>query len=238
MKEHAQQFLEQGYCAYEGVLDAHEQDQIRAAMDGYWQAQGGAGTEKDFGFTIHPLLPAIPELAPFFAHPLIVETLRELFDDEVRLVHAGARMSNGASLPRIAWHNHYAWDESEILNRPRPTRALAGFYVDGTSVEAGPFIALPRTMSEPIGAPRGELFSAWAGENEVIMPPGSIAIFDTALWHAAKAGTRPEMRRLFGAHYQGWKNPRPHPEDNACNVPEIEEYKSRDARLRALLERP
>lgn len=237
MKEQVQQFLEQGFCCYEGVLDAREQDQIRAAMDNYWQAQGGGGIGNEFGFGINPLLPAIPELAQFLAHPLIVETLRELFDDEVHLVHAGARMSNQSSGPRIGWHNHYSWDASEVPNRARPTRALAGIYVDGTQPQVGPLIALPRRVEEPIGEPRGAGLEAWPGEVEVIMAPGSIAIFDTTLWHAAKAGTKPGMRRLFGAHYQGWQNPRSHPEDNACNVPEVEEYKRSEPRFRSLVER-
>ena len=235
MQEQVEQYLTKGFCAYESVLSASEQDQIRRALDGYCQAKNG--TTEGFGVAIHPLLAQIPELAPFLAHPLIVDTLAAVLQDDVHLVHAGARVSNEASYPRLHWHQHYGWDESEVPGRPRPTRALAGFYVDGTSDESGPLIILPRRFDEPIGPMRGGEFEAWPGEVEINLAPGSISIFDTTLWHAAKTGTKPGLRRLFGAHFQGWSNPRPHIEDNPCNVPEIEEYKHREPRLRALVER-
>ena len=231
MSEFTQQFLENGYCFFPGVLDVGEQDQIRRAMDAHRQLR--RGDDKEFGFAIHPLLRA---LAPFLAHPLIIETLRELFDDEVRLVHNGARMSSENSVARLSWHHHYSWDEAEVVGRARPTRALAGFYLDGTAPEVGPFIALPRAVGEPIGAPRAALEEAWPGEVEVIMPPGSLVLFDTALWHAAKAGTQSGMRRTFGAHYQGWSNPRSHPEDNECEGPQIAQFKRSEPRFRGLVE--
>ena len=229
--------MEQGYCFYPGVLDADEQDQIRRAMDAYWRAQGGE-MHGAFGFGIHPLMGVLPELAPFLAHPLIVETLGELFDDEVHLVHAGGRMST-RNIPgsRIGWHHHYGWDEGDVAGRARPRRALAGFYVDGTSAEIGQLLTLPRKIDDPIDAARGALDEAWPGEVEITLPPGSISILDTAVWHDAKAGTQPGMRRIFGSHYQAWSCSRPHPEDNDCDVPEIESYKRENPRLRGLVER-
>jgi ectoine hydroxylase-related dioxygenase (phytanoyl-CoA dioxygenase family) len=78
---------------------------------------------------------------------------------------------------------------------------------------------------------------AWPGEVEVLLPPGSVAIFDTTLWHSAKAGTQPGLRRLFGAHYQGWSETRVHGEDNACDSPEVLAETRDNIRFRNLVER-
>lgn len=237
MQEKAQQLLEQGFCSFEGVLSEEEQAAIRESIDGYWRAHEGPDKQDGFGMGIHPLMPVLPKLGVHLAHPVIVDTLREVFGEEPRLVHAGARISSQASAPRISWHHHYSWDESTLPGRTRPERVLAGVYVDGTMPSTGALVTLPRAFNDPIGELRGDHMQAWEGEMDVVMPPGSIALFDTALWHAAKAGNQPGLRRLFGAHYQGWSETRSHPEDNACDVPEIEPYKQVNARLRGLVEK-
>ncbi len=76
---------------------------------------------------------------------------------------------------------------------------------------------------------------AWAGEIKVEMPPGSIAVFDTALWHAAAKGTGTVARRLWGGHYQGWDETGTHPEDNEVDSPTIADQLPALPQLRALL---
>jgi hypothetical protein len=236
VQEKVQQLLEQGFCIFEAVLSESEQSEIREVIDEYWRSHDGPSKEDGFGMGIHPLMPVLPQLGVHLAHPVIVDTLREVFQEEVRLVHAGARISSQASAPRLSWHHHYPWDASALPERTKPERVLAAVYVDGTLPSTGALVVLPRAFNEPIGEMRGDNMLAWPGERDVLMRPGSIALFDTALWHAAKAGNQPGLRRLFGAHYQGWSETRAHPEDNACNVPEIEPYKQVNSRLRGLVE--
>lgn len=167
----------------------------------------------------------------------MIETLSGALQDEAHLVHLGARISGPQSVARLPWHNHYAWDGALLPQRTRIERLLIGIYVDGTETAAGPFIALPRRLNDPLGTPLGALYAAWPGEAQIEIPCGSIAIFDTALWHAAARGTGQSVRRLWGAHFQGWNDARTHPEDNAVNVPEIAAHKAAHPHLKRILER-
>lgn len=154
-----------------------------------------------------------------------------------------ARISGPQSAPRIEWHNHYAddwaggsWNAADLPRRDRLERVLAGIYVDGTRPESGPLIVLPRQCNDALGEPLGELREAWPSEAKIEAPPGSIAIFDTALWHCAARGSGTAMRRLWGAHYQGWNEKRAHPEDNPVDAAEIADYKNASPRLKKLID--
>ncbi len=235
-EEKAREIYEQGFCVLPAVYNADECRRMIEIMDAHWRDRGSPPLE-NFGFNIHPMMPQTPDIAPFLDQPLVIETTRETLRDDVRLVHLGARMSDRQSAERIEWHNHYAWDAASIPRRERIERVLWGIYVDGSNAEAGPLIALPRQFIQPLHAPLGELSAAWPGEVEVSAPPGSVVIFDTALWHAARRGSKATMRHLWGCHVQGWNDDRTHPEDNLCDVPEIAEYKRTHPTLRSLVER-
>ena len=247
LQHHVDELYLQGYTALEGLYSPEECERMREIMDGFWRSQGSPSlTDDEGGFTIHPMMPKVPEMAPFLDRPEPIEVMRRTLRDEVRLVHLGARVSGPLSAQRISWHNHYAsngdgppnaWDKESLPQRDRIERVLGGIYVDGTMPESGAFITLPREFRDPLGKPIGGLHDEWPGEVRVAMPPGSFAIFDTALWHAAMRGTGSAKRRLWGAHFQGWNDPRPHPEDNAVDAPEIERYKQERPRLRALIQR-
>ena len=101
----------------------------------------------------------------------------------------------------------------------------------------GPLIVLPRGLNDPID-PKGDVAKKWEGQIEVVVPPGSAVIFDTALWHCSKRGSSSELRHLWGGHYQGWSNPTPHPEDNTAENPTVAAFKAKLPVLRGLLEGP
>ncbi len=236
---HVERLQEQGFCVLPGFFSAADCRRMRAIMDGYWRAQGSPPLDaSDFGFTIHPMMARMPDMAAYLDAPEILQILGDALRDDVRLVHLGARVSGPQSAQRIPWHNHYAWDESGLPRRDRLERLLIGVYVDGTNPEAGSLIALPRRFQEPLGAPRGGAHDPWPGEVRIEAPPGSVAIFDTALWHTAERGTGDSLRRLWGGHYQGWREQRPHPEDNEVNAPQIAAAKAARPRLKALLDGP
>lgn len=221
---HIQQLYQQGYTALEGHFNASECQDMRDILDGYWRSQGSPSLEPEFGYTIHPLLARTPALAPYLDQQLLVEVLGGTLRDRAHLVHLGARISGPQSGDRISWHHHYGWGPEEFPKRTRIERLLVGVYVDGTQPETGAFVALPRTFEEPFQAPIDGGLQAWPGEVHVALPPGSIAIFDTALWHAARRGTGTENRRLWGCHIQGWADTRPHPEDNEVDAALIQQY--------------
>jgi hypothetical protein len=202
--------MEQGYCTIDSVFTPDECQDMRDRLQTYWRAQG-APPMKSFGFTIHPMLPRIPELKRFLIHPVLINAISEMFNEEAVLKHGGARMSDDRCEPAIGWHDHYAWDPARIPQRKRCERLLAGIYVDGSNAASGPLTAIPRRYNEPLGnAPQGDD----PREVAIDCPPGSIVIFDTALWHRAKRGNARAIRHLFGGHYMPKSDLRPHPEDN------------------------
>lgn len=239
-KEKSQQVHAQGYCVLESLCSPAECQSIKGLLDGYWDRRGRPSLQ-DFGLGIHPALEQIPELASFYANPIVIDTIAHVLEDNVRLRHTGARLSEETSPAAepslsIEWHNHYAWDRSGILGRTRVERVLGGVYLDGSNAEVGPLIVLPRRYNDPLDEGAGPSSSNWPGQVSVDVPPGSVVIFDTALWHTAGRGRQPGIRHLLGAHYQGWCNPRPHPEDNVTGGPGLEAVMGEFPALRGLLE--
>lgn len=225
-----------GFCLLPAVFSESERREMTAILRGYWE-RIGRPTLGGFGVAIHPLLQHLPDMAPFFAKPVVVDTVAGVLRDDVRLAHTGARLSDETSSASIGWHDHYAWDPGGLARRGKPERVLFGCYVQGSDAAAGPLVVLPRRVNEALEA-KGEAAADWPGQIEIEAPPGSVVIFDTALWHTAKRGRAPGHRYLWGAHCQGWNDPRPHPEDNASTRPEMLGYLNADLRLRGMLEPP
>jgi len=216
----AESIREKGYYIKENLLDSHECDEARNYLDDYWKSLGSPSKKEDhFSFAIHPLIPKVPALAHYLLeHPTLLEILHEAFSEpsEVRL--GGARMDNENSDAQIiGWHHHYGWDTADLPNRKGIGRVLANIYLDGSNDEIGALSVIPRRFDEPIGErptdndPR---------ETSVHLSPGSVIVFDTAVWHRAKRGSKPGMRHVFGGHFQAKSNLRPHREDNDVTVPE------------------
>jgi len=228
LRQHVAAMNEQGYTLLSGFFSPGECGRMSSLFDSHVakvkmpvQENGG------FGIAIHPLLPAIPELATFMDRPELAEVLGAVLQDEPHLVHLGARISDGQSAHRIGWHHHYGWDVANLLSRKKVERVLFGVYVNGTMQEVGPLLAKPRKFDDPIGECKANKEGIWEGEQFVESPPGSVVIFDTALWHSAQRGTKAGPRILWGAHVQGWSDLRPHGEDNLVNGPEMDSYKTK-----------
>jgi hypothetical protein len=228
---------EQGYCLLPALYSEGDLVEMRRILDAYWEGLGSPELG-GFGIGIHPLLEKVPAMTPYFVRQEFVDIIGAVLRDEVRLTHTGARISDETSATNIGWHNHYSWDASAIPGRRKIERVLGGVYVDGTTRQSGPLVVLPRRYNDPLSAPAAAHDAAWPGQLEVDAPPGSGIVFDTALWHTAARGTEPGRRRLFGAHYQGWSDPRPHPEDNVVGSPELERFKSEMPLLRSILDGP
>jgi hypothetical protein len=232
----AREVYEQGFCVLPALWSEDELIEIRHSLDAYWESQGSPELA-GFGMGIHPLLEKVPAVTPYFVKQEIVDIIGLVLQDDVRLTHTGARLSDESSATNIGWHNHYSWDAATIPHRDKIERVLGGVYVDGSTAATGPLIALPRRYNDPLSEP-GDSCGDWPGQVVVEAPPGSGVIFDTALWHTAARGNAPGRRRLFGAHYQGWSDPRPHPEDNIVGSPELERYKREIPLLSRLLDGP
>ena len=239
LKSKAREVSERGYCLIESAYDEKECDQIRTVFKELREKRGGLSTEQtSMGF--HPLLELGPEMAPFYEKSILVEAMAEVLQDDVRLAHTGAAVfSNAPSQPILTtWHDHYAWEIPPTgLQREHPERILCGVYVDGSDREIGPLIVLPRQLNDSVEA-KGDGDAVWEGEEEVVMPPGTAVIFDTAVWHCSRRGTSRGPRHIWGGHYQGWSNPTTHPEDNSADNPVVNEHRDKLPLLRAMLDGP
>jgi hypothetical protein len=227
----------QGFCVLEEVYSADEVRDLRELLDGYWRAKGSPSlAERVFG--IHPLLTRVPGVAPYLANVTVVDTLGAILRDDVRLARTGGRISDESSTESlIRWHNHYGWDQRLLLERETTERVLALVYPDGADSDAGNLVVLPRRRNDPI-PPIDRDAPSLPGEVVPRVPPGSVVVIDSALWHTARRGTRPGRRHILGGHYQGWRLDRAHPDDADVDIPQIAQFKRADPVLRGLVERP
>lgn len=221
--------LERGFVVLPSLLDDADRRLASSLLDGIVERERPGGFA-GFGIGIHPLCTRERRLCRYFAHPAVIAICAAALEDEVWLRHTGARIADAehrGGERAIGWHNHaYAPDEREIppgdsRRGRRPERLLFGFYLDGSSPEVGPLVALPRRFDDPLAPPSSDKLGIWPGEERILMPPGSACIFTTDLWHTADAGTGSGRRHLMGAHVQGRRNRRAHPEDQVQEGSEI-----------------
>src|SRR5579862_3221164 len=183
MPNFRRQLETRGFAVIESLYSARKSAQMRGELEAYWRA-AGSPPFNGWGFGIHPFVPKFPELGKELVNPVIMDALREIFDEDAVCMHGGSRMANEHSAPAIDWHIHYSWDTTNLASRTRCERVLCGLYLSGSSVEAGPLTVVPRSLNEPIGET-----PALDDPREIMVeaPEGSVVIFDTPLWHRAKA---------------------------------------------------
>ena len=239
LKSKAREVHDHGYCVIESAYDDQECEEMRAIFDALCVKKGGFSADQpSVGF--HPLLELGPEIAPYYAKSVLVDAMAEVLQDDVRLAHSGAAVfDNTLTKPILTqWHVHYAWEiPDEGLQRGNSERILCNIYVDGSSIEVGPLIVLPRQLNESVDR-KDDVSVDWEAQDVVVVPPGAAVIFDTAVWHCSRRGSAKGIRRIWGGHYQGWNNPTPHPEDNTADNSTVNEYRDKMSLLRAMLDGP
>tara|TARA_B100000809_G_scaffold228214_1_gene241070 strand:- start:220 stop:762 length:543 start_codon:yes stop_codon:yes gene_type:complete len=142
------------------------------------QKRGFSNEQSTIGF--HPLLEWAPEMAPFYAKPILVDLRAKVLNDEVRLANSGAAVFNNNLVSPIlsGWHNHYSWTVPETgLQCRNPEQILCNIYVDGTMPDVGPLIVLPRNLNDSIYN-QGETNDKWTGQETVSISADSAVIFD------------------------------------------------------------
>jgi len=216
----AQAVKHQGHHIVPGLWSPAECRRLRGALDELWRRMRGGACSGDFGFIIHPLLPRMPGLIDLYTRPEVVEMLSAILDDEPRLAHNGALISDHRRT-FTPWHYHrndsyepQVWDPSRAERPGRIQRVLAQVYLDGSNPEVGELLLVPRAVDDPLAPPRVDPQVEWPEQVVVQCPPGSLVIFDQSVFHAARGGACPERRHLVGGHYQGWSDATPHREDN------------------------
>ncbi|NKB65581.1 MAG: hypothetical protein GKR89_00845 [Candidatus Latescibacteria bacterium] len=243
MTEQAQQVFEQGYTVLEAVYSPTECVQIERILLESWERDGNRSMGGVFGCIFHPALKYAPELAPFYGREEIVKVMREVLDDEVCLAHSGALLANQAR-QFCGWHCHLNRDQADKpYDKPagygrRVERLLGNVYLHGSNEKVGQLLVWKRRVTEDWDLPRPDRQAEWEGQTVVECPPGSIVIFDTALWHAARPPQEPCLRIIWGGHYTGKTCTVPHREDNWFDGAELEPYRQSNAVFASLTELP
>jgi hypothetical protein len=227
----------QGYTILPAFFSEAECRWMSELMDEHWRRSGSPPMQaRERGFMFNPILSVIPTFAPLLDQPWLMQLAREVIGDEVRLISVGGRISNENTVEQLSWHHHYDWNPEGLPGRKKIERIQTSIYCDGTFKDIGPLVLLPRRFDEPIGSPSAGLYQSWEREHVIEVPIGSIVIWDSPLWHTARRGLSAGRRHAWGAHYQGWRETRPHSSDNLVDVPEIAVYKQKHPGLRALLD--
>ena len=243
MTELAAQVYERGYCVIEAAYSAQECAEIEAILVDAWRRDERDTMGGVFGSVFHPLLKYAPDMAQFYDRPDIVSVIAEVLEDEVCLAHSGALLAD-ETRQFCGWHVHLNGDRyNEWSPKPddygsRVERVLGNVYVHGSNETTGELLVHPRAVTDPWEAPRQDRGVEWDGQGVLTCPPGSVVIFDTALWHAARAPSRACRRFLWGAHYSRKGDPRPHREDNLHDSPELQAHRAEYATFAALTEEP
>jgi hypothetical protein len=239
----AESLLKRGFAVVPALMDEAERAFACRVHDEIL-ASGRAADSGVFGHGIHPLSSIDPRLCHIFAHPLATAICARALDDRVVLKHTGSRVSDAEQRrlgARIPWHNHQFTPELRQIapgdprRGERPRRLLYGWYLDGSTVESGALVALPRRWDDPLAPLSHDHTSPWPGEVLVEAPPGSLILFTIDLWHSATTGTTGGRRRLTGAHIQAASCRDPHPEDHPFEGAAIEQAKREHPGLAALL---
>ena len=211
-----------GYVIVPALWDAAECERMRRALHELWQTMGAGDTGGEFGFIFHPVLPRLPILAELYARSEIQDLVGAILQDEPRLAHNGALLSDRRRR-FTSWHYHRpdstepcVWDLARAQRPRRIERVLAQVYVDGSNAETGELLLLARAVDDPLAPPRRDAGVEWPEQTVITCPPGSLVIFDQSVFHAARGSQSDRPRHLIGGHYQGWSNPTPHREDNVA----------------------
>ena len=225
----AQKVFDQGYCVLEGFFCQKSREKIISILHQVWLNANRPSLGGPFGYVLHPALKFAPELAPFYAQAEIIDLLAEILQDDVRLAHSGAILSD-ESRSFCDWHCHLngknfnQWYPRTTINRGID-RLLCNVYLHGSTAQTGELLVYPRKVTDSWQMPFDNLLTEWEGQSVVNCPPGSAVIFDTALFHAARRPTQVGPRYIWGGHYQGKNNLAPHREDNWFDSYQISQYR-------------
>ena len=136
IKTKAREVRDRGFCILEGVYGADDCAEMREIMQ---RGQRERGIEQLTG-GIHPLLQHAPDMAPFFARgEVAIDTIAEVFQDEVHLAHSGAKIQRNGDFEGVQflcpWHHHCEdWYITVPANENKVERVLCNIYADGSKL--------------------------------------------------------------------------------------------------------
>jgi ectoine hydroxylase-related dioxygenase (phytanoyl-CoA dioxygenase family) len=190
-----------GYVILERAITAAELERVRAGLAPALAA--GKTGRNDFEGTatrrVYALLAKVPETAVLVEHPSILAIVdRLLLPSYLLTAHQAIQIAPGES-PQ-PWHFD---DGFYPIPRPRPSVSISTIWaIDDFTADNGATEIVPGSHLWPDGVSPE---SAGAPTMPVVMPAGSVVVFQGTLWHRGGANTSERPRCAVSPQYcQPW----------------------------------
>lgn len=190
-------FQQDGYLIFPSFLGDDEIATLKPAIDEYAAIRATGPDEPAIRYTFE--LPALGELV---RHPRVMAVVEDIMGPGFAFHHLHA-VRQGAGTPGVHWHQDY--DQIPQTNRSHVMAHLF-YYLNGLNGEVGDLLLVPGTHTTVVGHGALKVFGeadlpGYLVVNDV--PPGTMVLVHSALWHArrAKPGGESFARYFADASY-------------------------------------
>ena len=192
--EQKETFNKEGYLVIERFFTEEEREGCKADID-LVEKQRKSGINP-------PSLVSYPHLGPLICNSRIMEIVEDLMGSEFMFNHLHATRQD-AGARGVNWHQDY-----EQIPQSDRSHVMTHFfyYFDGLNGEVGDLLLLPRSQNQVVSNSALWVLQTIDLPGSITidnLPPGSIAIVHSALWHArrAKPGGENNPRYFADASY-------------------------------------
>ncbi len=241
--------MERGYTVFERAYDEEDVCFLRDLLIREWKRIGSPALESNppsrpapdvevgpAGLIFHRLSSQFPEVIPRLYKGHIIETIRLLLGDGMRLELPAGVLSD-EHRPFFDWHTHIDGVDDAFYNNQRPfdefrrsMRVTHLLYLDDMDDRSGQLLVFPRKITDPTPPPFECTNPDWEGLEAIECPRGSVVVLEQCTWHAARQRTTSGIRSFVGSYFAARDAP-PTP----LSDPELASYRGDDELFRSIM---
>lgn len=222
--DHARDLIERGYSVFEDAWSQQEVDVLRAAIVRRFERERSSlpaqlWSSKDYkinedismaytGVVIWSMVRDSPEVAELLLKPTVVEALRGVLGQGMRLEIVGAVVTD-ETRPFFAWHTHIGgFDDGDYQSAgawPKintADRVTTLLYLDDIDDAGGLLLVQPRRVGDPTPPILDPFDDPWPGQVEIRLRRGTLVAMEQCTWHTARPMTRPGLRVFLGCTFR------------------------------------
>lgn len=193
-------FKKDGYLVFESFFDGGEVATLKAAIDEYGAARKAAVNSQDKSAIQYTF--EVPALGELVRHPRVMPIVEDILGPGFGFHHLHA-VKQTAGTSGVHWHHDY--EQIPQTNRSH-TMIHIFYYLNGLNGEVGDLLLVPGSHSKVIDKGALSLFGEEDLPGTVVVndvPPGTMIVVHSALWHArrAKPGGESFARYFADASY-------------------------------------
>jgi hypothetical protein len=214
------ELFERGYTVFERAYSTEEVDYFRDRLTRVYDEIGRPKLSANppyqptpdveigpAGIVFHKLTTHYPDMAARLYKRHIIDTIRGLLGDDMRLELPAGALSD-STRPFFDWHVHIGGvDDAYFDNKrvyttfERSERVTVLLYLDDLTEENGRLLVYPRKLTDPTAPPYDVKREAWPGQIEIACPRGSMVVIEQCTWHAARQKRSPGVRGFIGSYF-------------------------------------